>query len=247
MEIHFPIELQCQVEQAIIQGEWATGQSINPTSLSAHFQVAVEDTQAVLRAEYRKGLLAQDAADKFRVLGLVAPKMESVFQHTSKIGFKPSSIMRGVVIEPASKEIAQRLDVPFSAPVYRLDRTRLVNGEVLANQINVIPFEVCPGLENDDVSHASFQQLIDGKYHAVTSQMKEEFTLGTATVQDQQILGLGPGAPILVIQRLASSATSRPLIWTEIHVRPDRFDYVAALWPSAKELLREIVQRNPGD
>jgi DNA-binding GntR family transcriptional regulator len=114
-----------------------------------------------------------------------------------------------------------------------------VNGEVLANQTNVIPFEVCPGLENDDVSRASFQQLIDGKYHAVTVEMKEEFAIIPATAQDQQILGLADDDQILDIQRTALSATDQPLIWTDIHVRPDRFDYVAALWPSAKRMLEE--------
>ncbi|MBI5305658.1 MAG: GntR family transcriptional regulator [Chloroflexi bacterium] len=240
MEIHFPVELQRQIEQAIVAGELPVGQLVNATELAARFDASLDEIQEVLRSEHRKGLLARDGANGFRVLGLSAPQVESVFQHTSKVGFKPSSVMRGVTIEPASSEIAAKLDLPIGAPVYRLERTRLVNGEVLANQTNVIPYQVCAGLENDDVSHASFQQLIDGKYRAVTTEMKEEFAMATATAQDQAILGLDPGAPILVIQRLALSATSSPLIWTDIHVRPDRFDYVAALWSPAKTLLEQF-------
>lgn len=242
MEIHFPVELQRQVEQAIVAGELPVGQLVNTPGLAARFHALLDEMQVVLLSEHRKGLLVCDSANEFRVLGLSAPQVESVFQHTSKVGFKPSSVMRGVTIEPASIEIAAKLDLPISAPVYRMDRTRLVNGEVIANQTNVIPFEVCVGLENDDVSHASFQQLIDGKYRAVTKEMREEFAMATATAQDQEILGLDPGSPILVIQRLALSATSSPLIWTDIHVRPDRFDYVAALWPSAKKLLERFHQ-----
>jgi GntR family transcriptional regulator len=197
----------------------------------------------VLLSEHRKALLARDGAKGFRVLGLIAPQVESVFQHTSRVGFKPSSVMRGITIEPASIDVAMRLDVPAGAPVYRLDRTRLVNGEVLANQTNMIPYEVCAGLENDDVSHASFQQLIDGKYRAVTREMKEEFTILSATEQDSEILGLAPGTPVLSIRRLALSATSSPLIWTDLHFRLDRFDYVAALWPAAKTLVEKFQSR----
>lgn len=240
MEIHFPVELQRQVEQAIVVGELTVGQLVNVTDLAARFHASLDEMQEVLLSEHRKGLLARGGANEFRVLVLRAPQVESVFQPTSKIGFKPSSVMRGVTLEPASIEIVAKLDLPIGAPVYRLERTRLVNGEVLANQTNVIPFEVCAGLENDDVSHASFQQLIDGKYRAVTTEMREEFAMATATAQDQEILRLDPGAPILVIQRLALSATSSPLIWTDIHVRPDRFDYVAALWSSAKKLLEQF-------
>lgn len=243
MEIHFPVELQGQIEKAIVLGELRVGQLVNATGLAARFHSSLDKMQEVLLSEHRKALLTRDGAKGFRVLGLIAPQMESVFQHTSRVGFKPSSVMRGVMIEPASIEIAMRLEVPVGAPVYRLDRTRLVNGEVLANQTNVIPYEVCAGLENDDVSHASFQQLIDGKYRAVTTEMKEEFTILTATEQDSEILSLALGASVLSIRRLALSATSSPLIWTDIHVRLDRFDYVAALWPSAKTLLEQFQSR----
>ena len=243
MEIHFPVELQRQMEQAIVAGELPVGQLVNATELAARFHSLLDKMQEVLLSEHRKGLLTRDGAKGFRVLGLIAPQVESVFQHTSKVGFKPSSVMRRVTIEPASIEIALRLEVPVGAPVYRLDRTRLVNGEVLANQTNMIPYEVCAGLENDDLSHASFQQLIDGKYRAVTTEIKEEFAILPATEQDSEILGLAPGAPVLSIRRLALSATSSPLIWTDIHVRPDRFDYVAALWPAAKTLLEQIQSR----
>ena len=244
VEIRFPIELQQQVEQAIVQRKWAIGQSLMATKLTIEFHASLSEMQTVLRAEHRKGLLAVEDADTFRVLGIAAPQTESVFQHTSKMGFKPSSVMRNVAIAPASVEIAQRLELALGDPVYRLERTRLVDGQVLANQINVIPFQVCPGLEKDNVSHASFQQLIDLKYHAVTTQMQEEFAVVAATRQDEQILDLKPDTKLLAIRRLALSATMRPLIWTDIHVRADRFDYVAALWPSAKPLLEQFIPTN---
>jgi DNA-binding GntR family transcriptional regulator len=244
VNVNFPVQLQRQLELAIVKGELSAGQLVTVENLAAQFHAPLEDMQQVLFSEWRKGLVAQNAEHAYRVLGLIQPRVESVFQHTSKIGFKPTSVMRGVTIEPATPVIAQKLNLPIGAPVYRLDRTRLVNGEVLANQTNLIPYEVCAGLENDDVSHASFQELIDGKYHAVSVEMKEEFAIIPATVQDQQILSLAAGTQILDIQRTALSATAQPLIWTDIHVRPDRFDYVAALWPSAKKLLEEFQLKN---
>jgi DNA-binding GntR family transcriptional regulator len=51
-------------------------------------------------------------------------------------------------------------------------------------------------------------------------------------------LGLPAGATVLVVDRIARGATGWPLVWAEIRIRPDRFEYVAALWPQAAELLR---------
>jgi len=52
------------------------------------------------------------------------------------------------------------------------------------------------------------------------------------------VLSLSEGAPVLVVDRIALSATDWPLVWATIRIRPDRFDYVAALWPQAAELLK---------
>ncbi len=243
MEIHFPIELQRQVEQAIVAGEFPKGQLLGAKDVAARFRASLDDVRTVLQSEHRKGLIVRETSDEYCVLGLRAPQVESVFQHTTQSGLKPSSQVRGIVVEPADSDIAARLELPVGAPVYRLERTRLVNGEILANQTNVIPFEVCAGLENDDVSHKSFQQLIDGQYRAVTTELQEEFAVLRATRQDLEILGLSPGAETLAIRRLALSATSSPLIWTDIHIRPDRFAYVAALWPSAKEMLKQYLAK----
>ncbi|HEY5504993.1 MAG TPA: hypothetical protein VIK28_07535, partial [Sedimentisphaerales bacterium] len=112
VEIHFPVELQGQIEKAIVSGELRVGQLVNATGLAARFHSSLDKMQEVLLSEHRKALLTRDGAKGFRVLGLIAPQMESVFQHTSRVGFKPSSVMRGVTIEPASIEIAMRLEVP---------------------------------------------------------------------------------------------------------------------------------------
>ncbi|MFN2224927.1 MAG: UTRA domain-containing protein, partial [Anaerolineae bacterium] len=75
-------------------------------------------------------------------------------------------------------------------------------------------------------------------YHAVLVEMEEEYDLLPATVSDRETLSLPAEATVLVVDRIARSATRWPLVWAEIRIRPDRFDYVAALWPQAAELLR---------
>jgi hypothetical protein len=42
---------------------------------------------------------------------------------------------------------------------------------------------------------------------------------------------------VLVVDRVAKGATGWPLVWAMIRIRPDRYEYVAALWPEAAGLL----------
>ncbi|HHJ06504.1 MAG TPA: UTRA domain-containing protein, partial [Anaerolineae bacterium] len=165
------------------------------------------------------------------------PPRDSVFSHTQKLGFKPTSKVREVEVEPASIPVAQKLNLQVEAPVYRFVRTRYVNGEALANQTNYIPFEICPELENDDVSHYSFQKLLEEKYLTFTAELEESFELVPASAQDMEILNLPPASSVLLVQRISLSATGYPLVWSNIRIRPDRYQYVSKLWPSAAEVL----------
>ena len=238
MDITFPVQLQQQIETAILEGKLLKGQLVTAGELAAVWQAAPDEMRQVLIAEHRKGLVARHD-DEFEIIGIVGPTLDSLFQHTSKSGMKPSSDVRAAVVVPCPEIAAAKLDAPVGAPVYRLERTRIVDGQVLANQVNYIPYEICPGLEHDDISHTSFQKLLEGKYHTVIPEIKEDIRIVPGSEKDLEILGLPAGAQVLVVERLSFSANHVPLVWADIHIRTDRFHYVEKLWPSAAKLMQE--------
>lgn len=241
MRPEYPIELQRRFEQTVVQGRYAEGEVVPLEGLAAQFQAPADQMRRVALTAHRKGLVArvQDEPDTFQILGLPQTDFASVFTHTAKAGFKPTSLVRDVVVEPANPQVAERLKVKTGSPVYRYVRTRNVDGQPLANQTNYMPFAVCPGLEDDDVSRYSFQRLLEEKYFAVLVEMQEDYALIPSTDQDREVLALPEGAPVLVVDRIALSATGWPLVWAMIRIRPDRYNYVAALWPQAAHLLTD--------
>ncbi len=238
--VEYPRKLQARFEQAIADGELAVGQQVTGSALAARFQAAPGQMAQVLGAAQRKGLVDAVPAqsDVFRVLGLPTTEFASVFTHTAGSGLKPRSEVRQVEVEPAPPLVAEKLRIEPGSPVYRYVRTRWVNEEALANQTNYMPFEICPGLEHDDVTRYSFQKLLEEKYHAVLVDMQERYSLVPATEPDRAVLSLPGDASVLIVDRIALSATGWPLVWADIRIRPDRFEYVAALWPQAAELLK---------
>lgn len=239
MNLSFPSKLQSRFEKALIEGECPRGETRTIDDLARQFQAPVEQMRQVVLAAHRKGLLdrAGVEGEEFRILGLAESAFSSVFTHTAEAGLKPSSRVRQVEIEPATAEVAAKLSVAVGSPVYRYVRTRYADERALANQTNYMPFEICPGLENDDVSRYSFQKLLEGKYHTVLCDMKEEYHLVPAIDEDCEILGLPKDSSVLLIERIALSATGWPVVWANIRIRPDRYQYVAALWPQAAAIL----------
>ncbi len=234
----FPIQLQQQVEQAILEGKLVQGQEVTCDELATVWQTPPDQMRQVLLAEYRKGLVNRHG-DDYEIVGIVGPTLDSLFQYTAKSGLKPSSDVRAAIVVPCPEIAAAKIEVLVGAPVYRLERTRIVDDQVLANQVNYIPFEVCPGLEHDDISHTSFQKLLEGKYHTVIPEIKEDIRIVPGSEKDLEILGLQAGAQVLVVERLSFSANHVPVVWADIHIRTDRFHYVEKLWPSAAKLLQE--------
>jgi GntR family transcriptional regulator, N-acetylglucosamine utilization regulator len=238
LDVEFPRELQQRVERAIVNGELDSDQVWTLGDLADRFRVATGQVQWVVLAALRKGLMAEARDGAYRVLGLPTTEFASVFTHTASSGLKPRSEVRQAVVELATPTVAEKLRVEVNSPVYRYVRTRWVNEEALANQTNYMPFEVCPGLEHDDVTHYSFQKLLEEKYHAVLVDMQEEVVLVPATDRDRAVLDLPQGASVLVVDRIALSTSGWPLVWADIRIRLDRFEYVAALWPQAAHLLK---------
>jgi GntR family transcriptional regulator len=237
MDVDFPRNLQYQFQQAIRNEAYPARKIFTCDELASAFGVSVDDMLAVLTAAHRKGLVVTHEGGRFEIVGVTVPPRDSVFSHTQKLGFKPSSLVRAVTIESASPVVAQTLGLSAGAPVYRFVRTRQVDGEALANQTNYLPYEICPGLEQDDVSRYSFQKLLEEKYLTYTASFQEEFSVELASEQDREILSLPPDSSIWLVRRLAFSGTGLPLVWSNIRIRPDRWRYVAQLWPSAAEAL----------
>lgn len=235
---NFPVALQQQLESLIVSGTYPARTILRIDNLCQALKASRQDMQAVMSSAYRKGLVDHCADGVCVVLAPTKPSIESVFQHTARMGFKPTTVVRAVEIVPAEKTIARHLDVNIGDPIYLQVRSRLVEGRMLANQHNYLPLEVCLGLEKVDLSRRSFQETLELDFHAVVAEVEESAHVAQATSEDIEQLGLENNEQVIVVNRLSLSATRQPLVWADIHVRADRMEYVAALWPKAAKLLK---------
>lgn len=235
---NFPVSLQQRFESLLFSGALPVRSILRIDKLAQELNASAEDMRVVLSSAYRKGLVDHCADGACVVLAPAKPAIESVFQHTARLGFKPTTIVRAVELISAEADIARKLDVKIGEPVYMQVRSRLVEGRMLANQHNYLPVEVCPGLEKVDLSQRSFQETLEQDFHAVVAEVEESARLEKASLEDIVQLGLEQGENVVVVNRLSLSATRQPLVWADIHVRADRMDYLAALWPNAAALLK---------
>jgi DNA-binding GntR family transcriptional regulator len=216
------------------------GEEYTIEGLNQRYDAPVDEIRQVTRSLIRKGLVDKTSNDSIRIHGSPEAEIESVFQYAKKSKLKPRTIVRSVKTTSADDFLAKKLKVTLRAPVYVQIRTRMVDEEVLANQYNFIPFQVCPGLEKIDLSRRSFQVTLEEQFHTVITRIEEIYTLGKPARDDEEILDVDRDAKILIVQRTSFSRNDYPLVFADIHVHPAQFHYVKDLWPKALPLVQSL-------
>jgi len=127
----------------------------------------------------------------------------------------------------APAAVAAALGCPAGTPAIFMSRLRLLDGApVLAEEI-WLPFdrfEAFMALDEQDIG-----PLLYPIYETVCGEIvaRAEERLTAESVQDghAHLLGLDPGVPVIVIDRLARGYDDRPLEWRRSRGRADRFQY----------------------
>ena len=238
--LSFPVATQHQIEEDISLGSMQKDVTYQLEKLSMELGVSTEEIQQVLPSLVRKGLVKSTDEDSIKILGLPNSQVESVFQYAQKFKLKPRTVVREVRVEEADQVIAGILDLDAGDPIFIQVRTRLVDEQVLANQYNFLPYEICPGLEAVDLTRRSFQVTLSEDFHTVITRMEETYFLGTPERDDKEILGVSDDTKILIVQRTSFSRSDYPLVFADIHVNPAQFHYVEDLWPKALPLVNSL-------
>jgi len=237
----FPADLQGRIEAKIASGDLGRGEIISYQELSERFGASSSDLEFVIQSQVRKGLVERGEERQVRILGLPKAKIESVFQYAQRSKLKPRTVVRDVSVQPANLALAKQLHVPEGWAVFMQVRTRLVDDQVLANQYNFIPYEICPGLEEIDLTCRSFQATLEEVFHTVITRIEETYTLGKPGRDDNAILEVEDDATILIVERMSYSRNNYPLVYADIHVNPAQFHYVEDLWPKATPLVESLI------
>jgi GntR family transcriptional regulator len=135
----------------------------------------------------------------------------------------------------ASAAAAAALEINVGAPVYEVRRLRLAGGQPILIEHSLFPAERCPGLLGYRLD-GSLYELLDEKYGQRPHRAKESLEPVCAGVREAEALGVGEGAPLMLVERTAYARSGLPLEFARDLFRGDRTRVV--VWTS--ELAGEI-------
>lgn len=122
----------------------------------------------------------------------------------------------------ANKHIAAELRLVENAPVFRLERLRLINDIPNHISISYTPYRLCPGIEHIDFTTQSL-------YRMMREQYRIEFSHGTRLVEarpsnsdEAQLLSIELEVPLLVVLGTVYDANDLPVEYGIAKYRSDR-------------------------
>ena len=182
-----------------------------------------------------RGLIARRQGDGTYV---AEPKIE---RHASSLvpfnsgmqryGYSPESKVITFERRLAEASIAKDLALPVGSTVYYIHRLRLVNQEPLLLERLILPALLMPDLERFDLSTRSLYEVMETEYDIFVSRAKQSLEPVIATEYEAELLGVGPGAPLMLERRLTLDQNDRPVEYGRDLYRGDRFRFVTEVAP----------------
>ncbi len=109
--------------------------------------------------------------------------------------------------------------------VLAIERVRLANGAPVALERGAYAADAFPGLLDEPLD-GSLYELMRGRYDEVPVRAVERLEPALARADEAEALEIEPGAPVMLVERTAYSASGRPVERSHDVFRGDRMRIV---------------------
>ncbi|HET6379781.1 MAG TPA: GntR family transcriptional regulator [candidate division Zixibacteria bacterium] len=154
--------------------------------------------------------------------------LRGFFRETVGQGVVPTTrtIERSAIF--ATRVLAQTLDLRIGEEVYKVVRLRSARGTPVVVETSFFPAALFPGLIEEDLDHRSIYELME-RYGARPVRGEQGMESVAAEAEEAALLGVAPGAPLMLLERTTWDATGRPVEHARDLYRGDRSRFLTEL------------------
>jgi GntR family transcriptional regulator len=226
-----PAPLHYQVRRLLLdeidRGELAPGQKLAPErEYAARFGISLAPVrQAIL------GLVEEDYL--YRVRGSGTFVREAKVEEKIAILSSFTESMRARGFEPDIRTIEQRIvEAPTrvrqaigARQVLSLGRVAVVDGKPVAVLASWLPADRVPGLVDINLGSNSLYTYLAARYKIQMARAQSWIEVGRCRPADAALLGVRPGTPTLLLEGITYDTSDRPVEFSRVMYRADRFRF----------------------
>jgi GntR family transcriptional regulator len=194
--------------------------------LAEHYQISRSTVRLVINRLVADGLLYREHGNATFTAERPPTQIDMLTSFTEDIqarGSVPGTKVLVALVESAGAQIAGRLNIPPGAPVFRLERLRLVDDEPFALERTNLSLDLFPGIEEYDWATHSLHRTLEEKFGIVPDWNDTAISAVLPQPQDATLLGIEPSQPCLVLMGTLHAADGRVIEAGRSLYRADRY------------------------
>jgi GntR family transcriptional regulator len=133
--------------------------------------------------------------------------LASFTEEMRRRGLDPATLVRSVVEQEASEAVRAFLGLAEGERVWCVDRLRLAGGIPMALEVGFYPSRLLPGFVGQDLS-GSIYTVASTRYGLTIDRAEQTVWAEVADRANAAILGIPPGAPLMVFRRTSSAGST---------------------------------------
>jgi GntR family transcriptional regulator len=229
------LRVKRDIAARIADGSWPAGSYIpSETELQQRYAVSRTTVRKAVDDLVSEGQLAILHGVGTRVveprLSLAPAALMSFTQMLQARGVAPGHAGGALATEPAGPDVAAALAVATGSEVVRLTRVRTADGRPVSVSTSYLPRELLRGHDLDRLLDGeSLYAQLEHAFGLVVHTTEDSFDLARADAAAAARLEVEAGEPLLLILRHAFDRAGRPLEFSRILVRPDRYRHTVTL------------------
>lgn len=223
-----------QIEERLVElieaGRLAVGDRLPPErELADWVGVSRMTARAALRSLAQRGLVERDVGrGSFVARAKVDHDLTAFAGFTEMVrrqGLTANARIRAINLAEATEKVARELQLAPGDSAYRIERLRFADDEPLTLEDSWLPADRFPGLLDHDV-RGSLYELMRDAYDLPPTSAVERLEPVVADAKRAEALGVPVGAPLMLVERIASAADGTPVEFARDHHRGDRARFV---------------------
>jgi len=230
-------QLRAELERQIAAGQLAPGAFLPPERLLLRqYGVSRTTLREALRPLLHEGMLLSVRGKGIMVAKPAIRQAGDVLMSFSDVlrsqGLEPGIGDVRVTAGPCPLEVGAALQLTPDAQVVRVERVRTGNGQPVNFSISYIPAADVPGFTAELLAESgSLYALLRTRYELHIARAQDEMFARRASTREARLLGLRPGDPVLVMNRVCALSSGRPIEYALSVIRSDIYRYVVRLTP----------------
>lgn len=222
-------QLKIYLKSEIESGNWAPEQKLpSEAEFCDRFDISRTVVRQAIKELQNEGYLETEKGKgtfigRPKIIEGFIQSLTGFYEEMAKRGYRVTTHVLKQELSPASRTVAEALEVESGTPVVTISRLRKLNDEPSVYVTTYIPQGLCPELLESDLENKSLYDFLEHSgYGLKIHRGKRYISVSLANEYEASLLHMEVGAPLIELDSVTYLEDGRPLEYFHALHRGDR-------------------------